>query len=59
MSQLAAPDHDAAQPIYDWQGFGFETRQVHAGEYPDKNHGLRVPPIALSAGLPVRRQAIR
>lgn len=39
-----------AQPIYDWEGFGFETRQVHAGEYPDKNHGLRVPPIALSAG---------
>ena len=39
-----------ASPIYDWQGFGFETRQVHAGEYPDKNHGLRVPPIALSAG---------
>ncbi|WP_336991884.1 O-acetylhomoserine aminocarboxypropyltransferase/cysteine synthase family protein [Leucobacter sp. VD1] len=39
-----------AQPIYDWQGFGFDTRQVHAGEYPDKNSGLRVPPIALSAG---------
>ena len=39
-----------ASPIYDWQSFGFETRQVHAGEYPDKNHGLRVPPIALSAG---------
>ena len=50
MSAHAAPDHDAAQPIYDWQSFGFETRQVHAGEYPDKNHGLRVPPIALSAG---------
>lgn len=40
----------AEQPIYDWQGFGFDTRQVHAGEYRDKNHGLRVPPIALSAG---------
>lgn len=39
-----------AQPIYDWDGFDFDTRQVHAGEYPDKNHGLRVPPIALSAG---------
>ncbi|PRI10979.1 O-acetylhomoserine aminocarboxypropyltransferase/cysteine synthase family protein [Leucobacter massiliensis] len=37
-------------PVYDWDGFGFETRQVHAGEYPDRNHGLRVPPIALSAG---------
>lgn len=41
---------DAAQPIYDWEGFGFDTRQVHAGEFPDKNHGLRVPPLALSAG---------
>ncbi len=40
----------AAEPIYDWEGFGFDTRQVHAGEYPDRNHGLRVPPIALSAG---------
>lgn len=40
----------ALDPIYDWTGFGFDTRQVHAGEYPDKNHGLRVPPIALSAG---------
>ncbi len=40
----------AETPIYDWEGFGFDTRQVHAGEYPDKNHGLRVPPIALSAG---------
>lgn len=39
-----------ATPIYDWDGFGFETRQVHAGEYPDQNHGLRIPPIALSAG---------
>ncbi|EYT56010.1 O-acetylhomoserine aminocarboxypropyltransferase [Leucobacter sp. UCD-THU] len=41
---------NVAQPIYDWEGFGFDTRQVHAGEYPDKNSGLRVPPIALSAG---------
>ena len=39
-----------AQPNYDWQGFGFETRQVHAGDYPDLNNGLRVPPIALSTG---------
>jgi len=43
-------ERDAATPIYDWEGFGFETRQVHAGEYPDRNSGLRVPPIALSAG---------
>lgn len=44
----------SAQPgkteIFDWEGFGFETRQVHAGEYRDLNHDLRVPPLALSAG---------
>ena len=45
----ASPE-PAATPIYDWKGFGFETRQVHAGEFADKNSGLRVPPIALSAG---------
>lgn len=39
-----------ALPIDDWDGFDFDTRQVHAGEYPDLNTGLRVPPIALSAG---------
>lgn len=38
------------QPISDWDEFGFDTRQVHAGEYIDENFGLRVPPIALSAG---------
>lgn len=41
---------DVAAPVYDWKGYGFDTRQVHAGEYPDLNSGLRVPPIALSAG---------
>lgn len=40
----------SAVPHTDWSGFDFETRQVHAGEYPDLNTGLRVPPIALSAG---------
>ena len=40
----------AAAPVYDWTGYDFDTRQVHAGEYPDRNSGLRVPPIALSAG---------
>lgn len=39
-----------APPITDWDGFAFDTRQVHAGEYPDLNTGLRVPPIAMSAG---------
>ena len=40
----------ALAPVDNWNGFGFDTRQVHAGEYSDRNHGLRVPPIALSAG---------
>ena len=42
--------HPAAVPVTDWAGFGFDTRQVHAGAHPDLNHGLRVPPISLSAG---------
>lgn len=40
----------AADPVYDWEGFDFDTRQVHAGEYPDLNNGLRIPSIAVSAG---------
>lgn len=43
-------ERPAEPPVDDWQGFGFDTRQVHAGEYADLNTGLRVPPIALSAG---------
>lgn len=50
VEQLTAPDLAPAEPIVDWLDFDFDTRQVHAGEYPDKNTGLRVPPIALSAG---------
>ncbi|GAA2189011.1 bifunctional o-acetylhomoserine/o-acetylserine sulfhydrylase [Leucobacter alluvii] len=42
--------NDTAQPVTDWEGYSFDTRQVHAGEYPDRNTGLRVPPIAMSAG---------
>lgn len=41
---------EIAAPIENWEGFDFDTRQVHAGEYADLNNGLRVPPIALSAG---------
>ena len=41
---------EAAAPITDWEGFSFDTRQVHAGEYQDLNTGLRIPPLALSAG---------
>lgn len=33
----------------DWRGFGFDTRQVHAGEAPDATHGARITPIYLSA----------
>ncbi|WP_209707023.1 O-acetylhomoserine aminocarboxypropyltransferase/cysteine synthase family protein [Leucobacter exalbidus] len=40
----------AAAPITEWDGFDFDTRQVHAGETPDLNSGLRVPSIAVSAG---------
>lgn len=40
----------AAKPVDAWDSFGFDTRQVHAGEFADLNSGLRVPPIALSAG---------
>lgn len=40
----------AATPVSEWVGFDFDTRQVHAGEYPDLNSGLRVPSIAVSAG---------
>ena len=50
MPDCPATPANVAAPIYDWEGFDFDTRQVHAGEYPDRNNGLRVPPIALSAG---------
>ncbi|UBH05151.1 bifunctional o-acetylhomoserine/o-acetylserine sulfhydrylase [Leucobacter sp. Psy1] len=46
----AHTDPRVVPPNFDWAGYGFDTRQVHAGEYPDRNTGLRVPPIALSAG---------
>ncbi|KAA9090047.1 O-acetylhomoserine aminocarboxypropyltransferase/cysteine synthase family protein [Microbacterium radiodurans] len=36
-------------PRYDWDGFGFDTRQVHAGEIDEPAHGARIAPIYLSA----------
>jgi len=45
-----ASDHDVAAPEYDWDGYAFDTRQVHAGEYDDRNSGARVSPIAMTAG---------
>ena len=53
MSPHTAPpvvSRPAAKPVDAWDSFGFDTRQVHAGEFADLNSGLRVPPIALSAG---------
>ncbi|WP_336660699.1 O-acetylhomoserine aminocarboxypropyltransferase/cysteine synthase family protein [Leucobacter sp. USHLN153] len=41
----------AAAPVTEWTDFGFDTRQVHAGEFSDLNAGLRVPAIAMSAGF--------
>jgi O-acetylhomoserine (thiol)-lyase len=40
----------AEPPIDDWHGFGFDTRQVHAGEFTDHNNGTKIPSIAVSAG---------
>lgn len=40
----------ARPPITEWDNFSFDTRQVHAGEYTDRNHGVRIPPLTLSAG---------
>ena len=43
-------DHEVSDPEYDWAGYAFDTRQVHAGEYADRNSGARVSPIAMTAG---------
>lgn len=40
----------AATPPTNWEGYDFDTRQVHAGERSDLNAGMRVPPISVSAG---------
>ncbi|WP_396646277.1 PLP-dependent transferase, partial [Microbacterium sp.] len=40
---------EPAEPHRDWDGFGFATRQVHAGEVEDLTHGSRVTPVHLSA----------
>ena len=47
---ITEQDTPPTVPVSDWEGFGFDTRQVHAGEYADLNHGVRVPPVTLSAG---------
>jgi len=43
-------DHEVLDPEYNWAGYAFDTRQVHAGEYADRNSGARVSPIAMTAG---------
>lgn len=43
--------HDVLDPVYDWDGFGFDTRQVHAGEFDETAFGARTPPIYLSAAF--------
>ncbi|SDQ28109.1 O-acetylhomoserine (thiol)-lyase [Microbacterium sp. cf332] len=41
--------HEILPPRYDWHGFGFDTRQVHAGEADEPAHGARITPIYLTA----------
>ncbi|MFZ4894914.1 O-acetylhomoserine aminocarboxypropyltransferase/cysteine synthase family protein [Plantibacter sp. Mn2098] len=43
-----APESTVWPANFDWDGFGFETRQVHAGEYDEPSHGARITPIYLS-----------
>ncbi|WP_394686373.1 O-acetylhomoserine aminocarboxypropyltransferase/cysteine synthase family protein [uncultured Microbacterium sp.] len=40
---------EPSPPHADWDGFGFATRQVHAGEVEDLTHGSRITPVHLSA----------
>lgn len=39
----------AVEPNYAWDGYGFDTRQVHAGEAPEPSYGSRITPIHLTA----------
>ena len=48
MTDETVPSAD--QPEYNWDGYGFNTRQVHAGEYEDQTSGARISPIAMTAG---------
>lgn len=42
--------HTVARPEYDWDGYGFDTRQIHAGEYEDTPNNARIAPIAMTSG---------
>ena len=50
MTDYDDADHEVLDPELDWAGYAFDTRQVHAGEYADRNSGARVSPIAMTAG---------
>ncbi|GAA3680849.1 bifunctional o-acetylhomoserine/o-acetylserine sulfhydrylase [Arthrobacter ginkgonis] len=39
------------KPNYDWDGYGFDTRQIHAGEFEEETFGARVTPLYLSNGF--------
>jgi len=43
------PAHDVLAPTYEWDGFGFDTRQVHAGEFEEKSFNARIAPVYLTA----------
>lgn len=43
--------HEIREPVYDWTDFGFDTRQVHAGEFDEPEYGSRIAPIYLSAAF--------
>ncbi|MGO2658483.1 MAG: O-acetylhomoserine aminocarboxypropyltransferase/cysteine synthase family protein [Mycetocola reblochoni] len=45
------PTHEVVPPEYDWDGYGFDTRQVHAGEVEDPAYGARTAPVYLSAAF--------
>ncbi|MCK2023021.1 PLP-dependent transferase [Microbacterium sp. kSW2-24] len=54
MSEGIRPEsvpHEVLEPVYDWTGFGFDTRQIHAGEFDEPAHGSRIAPIYLSAAF--------
>jgi O-acetylhomoserine (thiol)-lyase len=48
--ESASLPEPASRPEYDWDGYAFDTRQVHAGEYDDLTSGARIPPINMTAG---------
>jgi len=42
--------HEIRPPRTTWDGFGFETRQVHVGDTDEHGYNARVAPIYLTAG---------